>query len=52
MEQEFGFLDNLMSQMMWKISKMIKRSRGDAYTHTFTEEITGLYKAEFMQAIR
>ena len=51
MGPEFGLMVNLMSQMMSKLSQILKLSKGDPATHTMTKEITVPYKAEFMQAM-
>ena len=48
MDPEFVFMDNIMPQMIGKISQMLKVYKWDPDTHTLTEEIIGTYKALFM----
>ena len=51
METYFGLMDNLMPQMIGKLSQMINLFKGDPDTLTLTEAIIVPYKAEFRQAI-
>ena len=51
MDPEFGLMENIMHQMMGKISQTINIFKGYPDTPTLTESITGPYKADFMQAM-
>ena len=51
MDSEFEFMENLMSNMMEKISQIIKPYKGDPDTPTLTKETTGPYKDEFIQSM-
>ena len=51
MNPEFGLMENLMPQMIGKLSQMLKFSKEDPDTPTLTESMTGPYKAEFMKAM-
>ena len=51
MEPEFVLTENLMPQMMGKLSKILKIYKGDPGTHTLTEATTGTYNPDFMQAM-
>ena len=51
METYFGLMDNLMPQMIGKLSQMINLFKGDPDTLTLTEAIIVPYKAEFRQAM-
>ena len=51
MYPDFVLMDNLMPQIMGKLSQIIKLSNGDPDTPTLTETMTGPYKDYFMQAM-
>ena len=40
-DPEFGLMENLMLQMMGNLSQILKLSKGDHDTPTFTKAITG-----------
>ena len=51
MYPEFVLMEKRMPQMMGKISQILNLSKGDPDTPTLDEEVTGPYKADFMQSI-
>ena len=51
MDPEFGFMENIMHQMVGKLSKMLNMSKRKNDIPTLTESMKGPYKAEFMHAI-
>ena len=44
-------MENLMPQIMGKLSQMFKMNKGYPDPPTLTEAITGPYKAEFLQSM-
>ena len=44
-------MDNLMSQIMGKLSQILIMYKGDPDTPILTEAMTGHYKTEFMKAM-
>ena len=51
MYPDFVLMENLMPQIMGKLSQILKISNGDPDTPTLTEAIKGPYIAYFMQAM-
>ena len=51
MYPEFGFMDNLMLQIMGNISQILKLSKGDPDTPTLTESMTEPYQDYFIQTM-
>ena len=49
MDPEFGLVENLMPQMIGKISQILKLYKGDPGTPTLTKATEGPYKADFIQ---
>ena len=50
-DPEFVLMDNIMPQMMGKLSRIISLSKGYPNIPPLTEEMTGPYKSEFMQTM-
>ena len=51
MEPYFGLTDNIIPQMMGKLSQMLNMYKGHPETSTLNEEITGPYKYKFMPSL-
>ena len=52
MDPELGFIENIMPQMMGKLPQILNIYNRYPGNPTLTEAITGIYKAEFMQATK
>ena len=50
-DPEFVLMDNIMPQMMGKLSRIISLSKGYPNIPPLTEEMTGPYKYEVMQTM-